>query len=71
MLPKVKLNNNNIFFDCYGKRKAEDKMFSDEYKRTKENYSKKLEKTSETGMKFTTVSGEPVEPLYNPDDLNG
>ena len=46
-------------------------MFSDEYKRAKENYSKKLEKTSETGMKFTTVSGEPVEPLYNPDDLNG
>ncbi|MEW5841860.1 MAG: methylmalonyl-CoA mutase family protein [Bacteroidota bacterium] len=45
-------------------------MFSDEYKRAKENYSKKLEKTSETGMKFTTVSGEPVEPLYNPDDLN-
>ncbi|MCL4548711.1 MAG: methylmalonyl-CoA mutase family protein [Bacteroidetes bacterium] len=46
-------------------------MFSDEYKRAKENYSKKLEKTSETGMKFTTVSGEPIEPLYNPDDLNG
>ena len=45
-------------------------MFSDEYKRAKENYLKKLEKTSETGMKFTTVSGEPVEPLYNPDDLN-
>jgi len=46
-------------------------MFSDEYKKAKENYSKKLEKASETGMKFTTVSGETINPLYTPDNFNG
>ncbi len=45
-------------------------MFLDEYKKAKENYLRKLEKASETGMKFTTVSGEPVNLLYTPDDLN-
>jgi methylmalonyl-CoA mutase N-terminal domain/subunit len=44
-------------------------MFSEEYKRAKESFQNKLDKSSETGMKFTTVSGEPVKPLYTPDDL--
>lgn len=41
----------------------------DTYKQQKENYLKKASTMSNTGMKFTTVSGEPVEGLYGPDDI--
>ncbi|KAF0152477.1 MAG: methylmalonyl-CoA mutase N-terminal domain [Ignavibacteria bacterium] len=43
-------------------------MFSKEYKRAKESFQNKLDNASENGMKFTTVSGEPINPLYSPDD---
>ncbi len=46
-------------------------MFSEEYKKAKKSYENKLAKAEETGMKFTTVSGEPINPLYSPDDLAG
>ena len=35
-------------------------MSSDEFKKAKESYSRKLNKSKETGMKFTTVSGQEV-----------
>ena len=46
-------------------------MFSEEYKKAKKSYDNKLSKTEENGFKFTTVSGEPINPLYSPDDLAG
>jgi len=51
-------------------------MFSEKYNKAKESYINKLSKSDETGMKpayrtgrFTTVSGEPVNPLYTQDDI--
>ncbi len=44
-------------------------MINDEYKRRKADYLKKLNSGPGTGMKFTTVSGEDVKPLYTPDDI--
>ncbi len=46
-------------------------MFSEEYSAAKKIYKEKLNKSAENGMKYTTVSGEPVNPLYAPDDLAG
>ncbi|MCX6170703.1 MAG: methylmalonyl-CoA mutase family protein [Ignavibacteriales bacterium] len=46
-------------------------MFSEEYNKAKKSYENKLTKAEETGMKYTTVSGEPINPLYSPDDLAG
>ena len=40
-----------------------------DYKSRKSSYQKKAESTKTTGMKFTTVSGEPIEMLYGPDDV--
>jgi methylmalonyl-CoA mutase N-terminal domain/subunit len=44
-------------------------MINEEYKGKKADYLKKLAAAPETGMKFTTVSGEEVKPLYAPDDI--
>lgn len=41
----------------------------DNYKQKKEDYLKKTSSLVNTGMKFTSVSGEPVEGLYGPDDI--
>ena len=46
-------------------------MFSEEYKKAKKSYDNKLAKAETTGTKFTTVSGEPINPLYSPDDIAG
>ena len=46
-------------------------MFSEEYKKAKKSYDNKLAKAETTGTKFTTVSGEPINPLYTPDDIAG
>lgn len=42
---------------------------NEEFKRAKEAYNQKVSKTSNTGMKFTSVSGEPVNLLYTPEDI--
>lgn len=39
------------------------------YKQRRNSYQKKAEGTKTSGMKFTTVSGEPVELFYGPDDI--
>lgn len=39
------------------------------YKKRRNSYQKKVENTRTTGMKFTTVSGEPIEVFYGPDDI--
>lgn len=44
-------------------------MASEKYNKAKEAYINKLSKSDETGMKFTTVSGEPIKPLYTQDDI--
>jgi len=44
-------------------------MSSDKYNKAKEAYINKLSKSDETGMRFTTVSDEPVKPLYTQDDI--
>ncbi|MFA7419841.1 MAG: methylmalonyl-CoA mutase family protein [Melioribacteraceae bacterium] len=44
-------------------------MFSEDYKRAKDSFQNKLDKLADTGMKFTTVSGEPINPIYSPDDV--
>jgi methylmalonyl-CoA mutase, N-terminal domain len=44
-------------------------MIPEEYKNRKIDYLKKVEKSTGTGMKFTTVSGEDVNVLYGPDDI--
>lgn len=45
-------------------------MFSEEFKKAKDSYQKKLAKSDQTGMQFTTVSGEKINPLYTPEDMN-
>jgi len=44
-------------------------MSLDKYNKAKEAYINKLSKSDETGMKFSTVSGEPINPLYTQDDI--
>ncbi len=44
-------------------------MLSEEYYKEKDKYFKNVPKTSTTGLKFTTVSGEPINILYTPDDI--
>ena len=44
-------------------------MSSEKYNKAKESYINKLSKSDETGMKFSTVSGEPIKPLYTQDDI--
>ncbi len=45
-------------------------MNIEEYRRSKEKYIEKLGKSKSTDMKFTSVSGEEVKPLYSPDDID-
>src|SRR3989339_62588 len=49
--------------------KEGNKMASEKYNKAKEAYINKLSTSDETGMKFSTVSGEPVKPLYTQDDI--
>ena len=44
-------------------------MNDDGYKERKKDYSEKVESAKTTGMKFSTVSGRPVDVLYGPDDV--
>lgn len=44
-------------------------MSSQEFKNAKEKFEQKLNYTKDTGMKFTTVSGEPIKTLYTPEDI--
>jgi len=39
------------------------------YKKRRNSYQKKAGVTKTSGMKFTTVSGEPIELFYGPDDI--
>ncbi len=40
-----------------------------DYKKRKQAYEKKVENSKDTGMKFTSVSGKPVDVCYAPDDI--
>ena len=44
-------------------------MNSEEFKKRKEMYLSRVNSSKNTGMKFTTVSGEDVKVLYGPDDI--
>ena len=44
-------------------------MFSEDFEKAKNSYLDKLKNAKDTGMKFTTVSGREVNPVYNPDDV--
>lgn len=44
-------------------------MSSNEFNKAKEKFEEKLNSIKDTGMKFTTVSGEPVKTLYTPEDV--
>ncbi len=44
-------------------------MLNDEFKKRKEAFELKASNLHNTGMKFTTVSGEDVKVLYSPEDI--
>ena len=44
-------------------------MNIDEFKKKKMEYEAKVKNSTNTGMKFTTVSGEEIKVLYGPDDV--
>jgi methylmalonyl-CoA mutase N-terminal domain/subunit len=44
-------------------------MNGDGYKERRNAYNEKASGANRTGMKFTTVSGRPVDVLYGPDDI--
>ena len=44
-------------------------MLNEEFKKRKKEYEEKVKNTKSTGMKFTTVSGEDIEALYTPEDI--
>lgn len=44
-------------------------MINEEYQKRKKEYDQNADKSSNTGMKFTTVSGEDIKVLYGPDDI--
>ena len=46
-------------------------MDDERYRREKEEYSKLLEECGLQKIEFTTVSGEEIEPLYTPEDVEG
>ncbi len=41
----------------------------EKFKKAKEEYLEALKNAKENGLKFTSVSGEEVNPLYTPDDI--
>ena len=45
-------------------------MNIEEYRRSKEKYGKKLQSSKEIPFKYTSVSGEEINPLYSPDDID-
>ena len=44
-------------------------MINQDYKNKRKSYDEKLKAAKTTGMKFTTVSGEAINPFYGPDDI--
>ncbi|MFA3783208.1 methylmalonyl-CoA mutase [Melioribacteraceae bacterium 4301-Me] len=44
-------------------------MFSEDYKKAKKQFLEKLNASGQLDMKFTTVSGQEVNPVYLPDDV--
>ncbi len=44
-------------------------MFSDEHKKAKEAFENRLGKSAEADNKYTTVSGQKINPLYSLEDL--
>jgi methylmalonyl-CoA mutase N-terminal domain/subunit len=44
-------------------------MLNEEYLKRKKEYELNAGKSPDTGMKFTTVSGEDIKVLYGPDDI--
>ena len=44
-------------------------MNTNDYEKRKGEYNKNVDKARSTGMKFTTVSDEPIKVLYGPDDI--
>lgn len=45
-------------------------MSNQDYNYKREAYNEKVKSAKTTGMKFTTVSGEPINPFYGPDDID-
>lgn len=44
-------------------------MINQDYQSKREAYNDKVIAAKTTGIKFTTVSGEPINPFYGPDDI--
>lgn len=44
-------------------------MKNNDYKNLRTKYEEKVKNSPTTGMKFTTVSGEPINVVYGPDDI--
>jgi len=44
-------------------------MLDKKYLETRTEFDEKVKSLKTTGMKFTSVSGEKIEPLYGPDDI--
>lgn len=44
-------------------------MIDNEYKQRRDSHDEKLRAAKTTGMTFTTVSGEDINPYYGPDDI--
>ena len=44
-------------------------MTDNDYKKRRESHDEKLKSANTTGMTFTTVSGEDINPFYGPDDV--
>ncbi len=44
-------------------------MINDEYSKKKKEFDRKIENSESNNMKYTTVSGEEVNLLYGPDDI--
>ncbi len=44
-------------------------MLNSDYKKRRTEYDEKVKSLKTTGMKFTTVSGESINVLYGPDDI--
>lgn len=44
-------------------------MIDQDFNHKRKAYNEKVKAAKTTGMKFTTVSGEPINPFYGPDDI--
>lgn len=45
-------------------------MNTEEYRKAKEKYSERLKSSKEIPLKYTSVSGNEIKPLYAPDDID-